>query len=123
VSWLVVYDDTADRHVEMRPFERVLEQKDLVSHLRDLRLSPDEFRWVLTDTTLPDDDGIPRAALIIQGLGSVMCIQREMAEPDPERPGAMRRMQPAVSDTSYYGVEVPAHEPSALPGFNIAFEP
>lgn len=123
VSWLVVYDDTAGRRAGRQPFERVLEQEALVAHLGDLGLSPDEFRWVLTDTILLDEHGVQRATLIIEGLGSVMCVQREMAEPDPDRPGTMRRVRPPVTDTSYYGAEVPAREPAALPGFNIAFEP
>ncbi len=123
VSWLVVYDDTAGRRAGRQPFERVLEQEDLVAHLGDLGLSPDEFRWVLTDTMLLDEHGVQRATLIIQGLGSVMCVQREMAEPDPDRPGTMRQVRPLVTDTSYYGAEVPAREPAASPGFNIAFEP
>ncbi len=122
VNWLVVYDDSNALLADTARADTaawVRAQAELVDRLTDLGLSADDFRWQLRDTVFGAGESIVRPAVMIEGMGSVMCVQREMTEPDPGDPERRRRVRALPGDTAFFGAVVPAREPEHPPGENV----
>ena len=126
VNWLVVYSDSSalpDSAALRDTLAFVSAQAELVERLTGFGLAPGDLRWRLAETLFFTAESVARPAILAEGKGSVMCVQRELTEPDPDRAGQRRPVRAPATNTTYYGAEIPAREPSFPPGWNVPFEP
>ena len=66
-----------------------------------------DYTWAVRDTA---DNGRP--AVRITGTRTIVRIQREVTEEDPDHPGQRRRAHPPITDLTHFGAELP---PGATP--------
>ncbi len=80
----------------------------------------DDYSWTFSTTTETTQEGEVLHLLKGVGLRTIVRVERELREPDPDHPGHTRRMHPPVTDLTHFGEEVPAREAEYPLGENIA---
>jgi len=48
-----------------------------------------------------------RVVLTLHGERTIVRVERELTEPDPDHPGQRRRAHPAMTDLEFFGAEIP----------------
>ncbi|MBV9773309.1 MAG: hypothetical protein JO040_05135 [Gemmatimonadetes bacterium] len=80
-----------------------------------------DYDWTFQVGDTPAANGRRLFTLQAEGSHTVLRVERELREPDPDHPGQTRRMHPAVTDLTHFGEEVPVRPPAQPPGQNVTF--
>jgi hypothetical protein len=123
LTWLVIYPDTAQRpRIDGARRERawLQGQQDMMGYLDRLGLGPNDFLWLVRDTTVLECDTM-RPAVLALGRGTVVSVLREITEPDPADPSQGRRAHASATDERFFTAIIPVRPPARPLGWNVAY--
>jgi hypothetical protein len=97
-------------------------QPVLVNDLARVGHTVDDYSWAFDLRDDANPDGTQRWKLLAHGRRTVLRVERELREPDPNQPRRTRRVHPAMTDPAHFGAEIPIREPSRPLGENVLVE-
>lgn len=92
-------------------------------HIRDdlarVGHTVNDYTWNIAFNDAAIGGGQRRWTLGAVGRRTILRVERELREPDPNNPGRTRRLRPAVTDLAHFGEELPARPAEHPLGENV----
>jgi hypothetical protein len=119
LAWYVTYPTKAERpQLETKEEEKawLANQPELHEAVKEFGFNMDNFRWTFQNVNYEFEDGTSEPAVKAVGVCTILCVLKPFTQPDPGNPNFQIPIEPLLTDSQFYGIEMP--ETSA----NIAME-